>query len=157
MLSNLITHSLSIIFHAIYGLFVLNLLIYLVTIVRIHVLYLIAIIKPEVWTICHCLGLGYETVAYAVCLSIYLWKAFVEWWVAVGLNVFCFLFLYTFLYIFPQYVSNNWIQRSNVCQCLANSACCQNRRWFVTGQLLSIYYLGTLLLTWYNFNLSMGK
>ena len=31
------------------------------------------IIKSEVWTITHCLGLGHETMASAVCLSILLW------------------------------------------------------------------------------------
>ena len=44
---------------------------FLVMIVRIRVLYLIIIIiiiKSEVWTICHCLGLGRETMEYAVCL-----------------------------------------------------------------------------------------
>ena len=39
---------------------------------RIHVLCLIIIIKSEVWTITHCLGLGHETMVCAVCLSIFL-------------------------------------------------------------------------------------
>ena len=30
-------------------------------IVRVHVRYLITTIKSEVWPICHCLGLGHET------------------------------------------------------------------------------------------------
>ena len=34
---------------------------------------LIIIIKSEVWTITHYLGLGYETMICAVCLSIFLW------------------------------------------------------------------------------------
>ena len=41
-------------------------------IVRIRVLYLIIIIKSEVWPICHCLGLGHETMVCAVCLPVFL-------------------------------------------------------------------------------------
>ena len=40
---------------------------------RIYILCLIIIIKSEVWTISHCLGLGHETMVCAVCLSIFLW------------------------------------------------------------------------------------
>ena len=36
------------------------------------VLYLIVIIKSEVWIIGHCLGLGHETMVYAVCLTMFL-------------------------------------------------------------------------------------
>ena len=36
------------------------------------VLNLIIIIKSEVWPICHCLGLGHETMVCAVCLLIFL-------------------------------------------------------------------------------------
>ena len=36
------------------------------------VLCLIIIIKSEVWTITHCLGLGHETMVCAVCLSVFL-------------------------------------------------------------------------------------
>ena len=36
-------------------------------------LYLIIIIKPEVWIINHCLGLGHETMVCAVCLTMFLW------------------------------------------------------------------------------------
>ena len=35
-------------------------------------LYLIIIIKPEVWIIIHCLGLGHETMVCAVCLTMFL-------------------------------------------------------------------------------------
>ena len=35
------------------------------------VLYLIIIIKPEVWIINHCLGLGHETMVCAVCLTMF--------------------------------------------------------------------------------------
>ena len=38
------------------------------------VLYLIIIIKPEVWIINHCLGLGHETMVCAVCLTMFLCK-----------------------------------------------------------------------------------
>ena len=34
----------------------------------------IIIIKPEVWIINHCLGLGHETMVCAVCLTMFLWK-----------------------------------------------------------------------------------
>ena len=46
---------------------------YLVMIVRIRVLYLI-IIKSEVWPTCHCIGLGHETMVYAICLYMVLKK-----------------------------------------------------------------------------------
>ena len=45
----------------------------LVMIERIYILCIIIIIKSEVWTITHCLGLGHETMVYAVCLSIFFW------------------------------------------------------------------------------------
>ena len=54
------------------GLHVFSLTIYLRTIVRIHILYRIIIIKSEAWPICHCLGLGHETMVCAVCLSMFL-------------------------------------------------------------------------------------
>ena len=54
------------------GLHVISLPISLVMIERIYILCLIIIIKSEVWTIIHCLGLGHETMVSAVCLSIFL-------------------------------------------------------------------------------------
>ena len=54
------------------GLYVFSLLISVVMIERIYILCLIIIIKSEVWTISHCLGLGHETMVSAVCLSIIL-------------------------------------------------------------------------------------
>ena len=42
-------------------------------IARIYILCLIIIIKSEIWTITHCLGLGHKTMVCAVCLSIFLW------------------------------------------------------------------------------------
>ena len=59
------------------GLCVFSLPISLMMIVRICVLHLIIIITPEVWPICHCSGLGHETV---VCLSIFLWKRALYYW-----------------------------------------------------------------------------
>ena len=53
------------------GLCVFSLPISLTMIVRVPVLDLI-IIKSEVWPICHCLGLGHETMICAVYLSIFL-------------------------------------------------------------------------------------
>ena len=58
------------------GLYVFSLPISLVMIERICILCLIIIIKSEVWTITHCLGLGHETMVSAVCLSIFLYN----WW-----------------------------------------------------------------------------
>ena len=57
------------------GLCVFSLPIPFVMIERIYILCLIIIIKSEVWTITHCLGLGHETMECAVCLSIFLWES----------------------------------------------------------------------------------
>ena len=54
------------------GLCVFSLPISLVMIEIIYKLCLIIIIKSEVWTITHCLGLGHETMVCAVCLSTFL-------------------------------------------------------------------------------------
>ena len=40
------------------------------------VIHCVIVIKSEVWTIAHCLGLGHETIAPVVCLSIFLWINF---------------------------------------------------------------------------------
>ena len=56
------------------GLCVFSLPISFVMIERIYILCLIIIIKSEVWTISHCLGLGHETMVCAVCLFILLRK-----------------------------------------------------------------------------------
>ena len=63
---------LSIIFHAIYVAvrIQLSIPISLMMIVRILVLYRITIIKSEVRLVCHCLGLGHESMACAVYLFI---------------------------------------------------------------------------------------
>ena len=53
------------------GLCVLSLPLSFAMIVKVCVLYLIIIIKSQVWTICHCLGLGNKTMICAVCLSMY--------------------------------------------------------------------------------------
>ena len=50
---------------------VFSLPISVVMIERKYTLCLIIIIKSEVWTIIHCLGLGHETLVCAVCLSIF--------------------------------------------------------------------------------------
>ena len=60
------------------GLCVFSLPISFVMIERIYILCLIIIIKSEVWTITHCLGLGHETIVCAVCLSIFLSLIFIE-------------------------------------------------------------------------------
>ena len=54
------------------GLCVFSLPFYLMVIVRIPVLDLIIIIKSDVWPICHCLGLGNETIALNNRMSCYI-------------------------------------------------------------------------------------
>ena len=54
------------------GLCIFSLPISFVVIERIYILCIIIIIKSEVWTITHCLGLGHETIVCTVCLSIFL-------------------------------------------------------------------------------------
>ena len=44
---------------------------------KMYLLCLIIIIKSEVWTITHCLGLGHEAMVCAVCLSIFLCVYFI--------------------------------------------------------------------------------
>ena len=56
------------------GLYVFSLPISLVMIEGIYIYFVI--IKSEVWTITHCLGLGHETMVYAVCLSIFSYITF---------------------------------------------------------------------------------
>ena len=47
----------------------------LVIIERIYILCLIIIIKSEVWTITHCLGLGHETMVYALYVFLYSYQS----------------------------------------------------------------------------------
>ena len=70
-LSNYLSYQLSIIQYV--GPCVFSLPISFVMIERIYILCFIIIIKSEVWTITHCLGLGHETKVCAVYLSIFLW------------------------------------------------------------------------------------
>ena len=60
-------------------------------IVKIPVADLINNIKSEIWPICHCLGLGHETMACAVCLSILLLHPLdhIEWLFITGFDKFC--------------------------------------------------------------------
>ena len=60
------------------GLCAFSLPISLVVIERIYMLCLIIIIKSEIWTITHCLGLGHEKMVCAVCLTVFLWNVFVS-------------------------------------------------------------------------------
>ena len=53
------------------GLYVFSLPISIVMIERIYILCLIIIIKFEVWTITHWLGLGHATMVSVVCLSVF--------------------------------------------------------------------------------------
>ena len=61
------------------GLYVFSLRISLVMIEIMYILCLIIIIKSEVWTIIHCLGLGQETIMSAVCISIFFFKMSPVW------------------------------------------------------------------------------
>ena len=49
---------------------------FLMMIERIYIPCLIIIIKSEVWTITHCLGLGHWTMVCAVCPFVFLWERF---------------------------------------------------------------------------------
>ena len=43
----------------------------------LRLLYLLIIIKSEVWPVCHCLGFGHEAMVWATCLSIFsLWYTY---------------------------------------------------------------------------------
>ena len=66
-----IRHILSVIHYTKHGAVCFQLPISLVMIERIYIICLIIIIKSEVWTITHCLGLGHETMVCAVCLSVF--------------------------------------------------------------------------------------
>ena len=67
-----IKHILSVIHYTVCGMCVLSLAISFVMIEIIYIICLIIIIKSEVWSITHCLGLGHETMVCAVCLFIVL-------------------------------------------------------------------------------------
>ena len=71
------------------GLCVFSSPVFLVMIEIICILCLIIIIKSEVWTITHCLGLGHETMVCAVCLSIFLIR-----------NSKFFVYIYIYIYFF---------------------------------------------------------
>ena len=81
------------------GLCIFSLPISLVMIERIYILCLIIIIKSEVWTITHYLGLGHETMVCSVCLSIFLW-AYIHNQGTIFSNVLCWLYLILWLFIF---------------------------------------------------------
>ena len=57
---------------------------------RIYILCLVIIIKSEVWTITHCLGLGHATIVCAVCLSVFLWTVKVkrnQWNIEISISI----------------------------------------------------------------------
>ena len=68
-----IRHILSVIHYTIRGAVCFQFTHFLVMIERIYMLCLIIIIKSEVWTITHFLGLGHDTMVCAVCLFVFLW------------------------------------------------------------------------------------
>ena len=84
------------------GLCIFSLPISLVMIERIYIRCLIIIIKSEVWTITHYLGLGHETMVCAICLSIFLW-AYIHNQGTIFSNVLCWLYLILWLLIFHRY------------------------------------------------------
>ena len=67
---NKIKHTLSVIHHTICGAVCFQFNHSLVMSERMYILCLIVNMKSEVWTIIHYLGLGHETMVYAVCLYI---------------------------------------------------------------------------------------
>ena len=69
---NKMRHILSVIHYTIRGAVCFQFTHFLVMIERIYILCLIIIIQSEVWAITHCLGLGHETMVYAVCLFVFL-------------------------------------------------------------------------------------
>ena len=73
-----IKHIFSVIHSTIYGAVCFQFTHSLSMIERIYILCLIIIIKSEVWTITHCLGLGHETMVCAVCFSIFLSKGWLH-------------------------------------------------------------------------------
>ena len=68
------------------GLYVFSLPISVVMIERIYIRCLIIIMKSEVWTITHWLGLGHETMVSAVCLSIFLPTWLINMWCLIKVN-----------------------------------------------------------------------
>ena len=66
-------HILSVIHYIIRGAVCFQFTHFLVMIEIIYILCLIIIIKSEVWTITHCLGLGLETMVCAICLIVFFW------------------------------------------------------------------------------------
>ena len=108
-----------------------------ISLLMIEIIYtfcLIIIIKSEVWTITHYLGLGHETMVCAVCLSIFLWLIRTltchamrhrQWerglFCVLGQQiislcfvfVFYFLFIYFFIFSFIYLLSHrSWYNRS---------------------------------------------
>ena len=57
---------------AIYRAVFISLLISLLMIASIFLLYLIIIIKSELWNISHCFRIGHKTTVCAVCLAVFL-------------------------------------------------------------------------------------
>ena len=88
------------------GLYVFSLPIPLVVIERIYILCLSIIIKSEVWTITHCLGLGHETMVSAVCLFILLWVKRIESWV--GDDIFEYI-LSTWFFYFDSHFTETFL------------------------------------------------
>ena len=66
-----IRHIPSIIHYTVRGAVCFQFTHFVVMIERIYILCLVIIIKSEVWTITHCLGLGRETMVCAVCLFVF--------------------------------------------------------------------------------------
>ena len=70
---------------------------YLVTIVRISVLYPTAFTKSKVWLISHSLGSGHETMVCTVYLAMFLWYSYSRVWVRIKINEFRICLCYKIL------------------------------------------------------------
>ena len=112
-----------------WGLCVFSWPISLVMIERIYILCLIIIIKSEVWTITHCLGLGHETMVCAVCLPVFLPTGInhfmyesIQWGKALQCNaVSHWLGLYTFRITTTKGQPCAYFDRATLLRCLQMS------------------------------------
>ena len=78
------------------GLYAFSLPVSLVMIERIHILCLIIIIKSEVWTITHCLGLGHKTMVSAICLFIFVCIS-LDIPYKYNVNVYIYIYIYKYM------------------------------------------------------------
>ena len=110
------------------GLCVFSLPISFVMIEKIYILLIIIIIKSEVWTITHCLGLSHETMVCSACLSIFysLRHIYNIWWIHI--LMYCITQWKTLLTQICQYGGKNHLQTRPTADCVG--ICSQVRRYF---------------------------